>query len=99
MRKVIFLPSELVESLHLIAVHDGFPKIAALLRGEPDGSISLDLNQAKLLARFAQYLQMRARRRSAGDDSKVDPVAYERITLGLPDKLLSYLLGDFPECV
>jgi hypothetical protein len=90
MRKVIVLPNELVESLHLIAVHDGFPKIAALLRGEPDGSISLDANQAELLARFAQYLQMRARLRSAGDDSKVDPVAYERITLGLLDKLLSY---------
>ena len=99
MKKLVFLPTELVDSLHLVAVHDGFARIAALLRAAPDGSVSLDANQAKLLARFAQYLQARAQLRAVGDDAKIDPVAYERVTLGLPDKLLSYLLSDFPECI
>jgi len=39
---------------------------------------------------------MRARRRSAGDDSTANPAAYERIALGLADKLLSYSSQRLP---
>jgi hypothetical protein len=63
MRKVIFLPSELVESPHLIAVHDGLPKIATLL-------------------------QMRARLRSAGDDSKGPAIHWPEIPLAAPARRL-----------
>jgi len=98
MKKEIFLPQELIASLRLLAVHDGFPQVTKIFHNQDDATIVLDEPQAKVLVRFARYLQVKAELRALNDNHKIDVQEYERLTQGLPDKLLAYLLSEFPEC-
>ena len=99
MKKQIFLPVELVDALRVIATHDGFVRIAALMRVNEEGALALDEKEAVTLAHFAQYLQFRAEMRALNDDYSIDLEKYDAATSGLPDKLLSYLLSDFPSII